>query len=140
MADTPDLSNPPVATQAVTRVALVGHCGFDSGSLKQLARQALPDAEVLMVNHQSDLDAAARPDTLLWINRQLDGRFDAADSLDMIRQLAAQPQPPQIMLVSNYPDAQDAAVQAGAMPGFGKNDLGDPKLTQRLATLASAKV
>jgi hypothetical protein len=34
------------------------------------------------------------------------------------------------MLVSDYPDAQDEAAGAGALPGFGKADIGSPKLTE----------
>ena len=127
-------TSPPSST-SIRRVVLVGHCGYDSGSLKDLARRALPDAEVLRVNRQSDLDAATGPDALLLINRQLDGSFDAADSRAMIQHLAGGPDAPRIMLVSNYPDAQAAAVEAGALPGFGKNDLADPDLIQRLKGL-----
>jgi hypothetical protein len=34
------------------------------------------------------------------------------------------------MLVSNYPDAQAAAVAAGALPGFGKREIGQPRVAQ----------
>ena len=32
-----------------------------------------------------------------------------------------------MMLVSNYPEAQQQAVASGALPGFGKNALGRPE-------------
>jgi hypothetical protein len=32
--------------------------------------------------------------------------------------------------VSNYPDAQAAAVAAGGMPGFGKREIGTPRVGQ----------
>jgi hypothetical protein len=35
-----------------------------------------------------------------------------------------------MMLVSNYADAQQAAVAAGALPGFGKRELGTPRVSQ----------
>jgi hypothetical protein len=35
-----------------------------------------------------------------------------------------------MMLVSNYPDAQAAAVAAGAVPGFGKREIGTPRVAQ----------
>ena len=37
-----------------------------------------------------------------------------------------------MMLVSNYPDAQAAAVEAGALPGFGKRDIGSPRVKELL--------
>jgi hypothetical protein len=36
------------------------------------------------------------------------------------------------MLVSNHKDAQKQAVDNGAYPGFGKNDLGGEKMQTRL--------
>jgi two-component system, chemotaxis family, chemotaxis protein CheY len=29
-------------------------------------------------------------------------------------------------LITNYPDVQAAAIAAGAVPGFGKRDIGSP--------------
>jgi hypothetical protein len=37
-----------------------------------------------------------------------------------------------MMLVSNYPDAQAAAEKAGALPGFGKRDIGSPRVKELL--------
>jgi hypothetical protein len=36
------------------------------------------------------------------------------------------------MLVSNYPEAQQEALAAGALPGFGKRELSTPRVTQLL--------
>ncbi|MBB6429056.1 hypothetical protein [Algisphaera agarilytica] len=119
-------------TTQLTHVALVGHCGFDSSSLTRLAKSALPDAKIVAVNSQSALDEVAHAQSLLLINRVLDGRFDAGSSLAMIQQLAQRDDSPAMMLVSNYPDAQAEAEAAGALPGFGKSDLGKPETAQRL--------
>ncbi|MEM1108921.1 MAG: hypothetical protein AAGH99_09555 [Planctomycetota bacterium] len=120
-----------------THVALVGHCGFDGASLKRLAQSALPNAEVVAVNHQKDLDRVAHRHSLLLINRVLDGRFDAQSSLEMIEQLAAREDAPKMMLISNYPDAQAEAEAAGALPGFGKSDVGRPDVAERLSVLSA---
>ena len=37
-----------------------------------------------------------------------------------------------MMLVSNYPDAQAEAIAAGALPGFGKRELGSERVTKLL--------
>jgi len=36
------------------------------------------------------------------------------------------------MLVSNYPEAQAAAVAEGALPGFGKREIGTPRVNDLL--------
>jgi len=118
----------------ITHVALVGHCGFDSGSLTRFAQDVAPEAEVVRVNDQQSLDTLSSPETLLLINRVLDGRFDAGGSgIDLIKSFAEQDQAPATMLVSNYADAQEAAEAAGALPGFGKSQVGDPATRQRVA-------
>ena len=38
------------------------------------------------------------------------------------------------MLVSNFPDAQAQAVEAGAEPGFGKKSLNAPETIARLSS------
>ncbi len=116
----------------ITHVVLVGHCGFDSGPLGRLAQSVAPDAQVIGINVHKQLADVAHPGALWLVNRALDGRFDAADGIDLIEQHAGAPTPPRQMLVSNYPDSQAAAEAAGALPGFGKNDLRDPGLAGRL--------
>ena len=118
----------------VTRIALVGHCGFDSGSLSRFAKDIAPDAEVIRVNDQKSLDKIADRDTLLLVNRVLDGRFTVGGSgIALIGEIAGQADASPTMLVSNYEDAQAEAVAAGALPGFGKSQVGDPATMQRLA-------
>jgi len=117
----------------IKRIALVGHCGFDSGSLSRFASDALPDAEVVRINDQKALDRVAGVDTLLLINRVLDGRFDVGGSgIELIKTIAAKPDASPTMLISNYADAQEQAVAAGALPGFGKSDVGDQATKQRI--------
>ncbi|MEM1212938.1 MAG: hypothetical protein AAGI68_11655 [Planctomycetota bacterium] len=118
-------SNPP-------RVALVGHCGFDSGSLTRLVRSTFPEAEVAAVNHDQQLAPPTGGQAgfdLLLVNRVLDGRFDAADGIDLIRTVSAHTPS---LLISNFPEAQADAEAAGAQPGFGKSDLSSPIAAERL--------
>ena len=118
----------------INHVALVGHCGFDSGSLTRFAKEVAPQAEVTRVNDQQALDTLANADTLLLVNRVLDGRFDAGGSgIELIKSIAKQENSPATMLVSNYTDAQEEAEAAGALPGFGKSQVGDPTTRQRIA-------
>ncbi|MFN3167953.1 MAG: hypothetical protein ACE37H_12915 [Phycisphaeraceae bacterium] len=123
----------------IQRVVLVGHCGFDSGMLGQFAKQMAPGAEVVRVNSQASLEPACSADTLLLVNRVLDGRFAVGGSgIALIQSLAERADAPAMMLVSNYEDAQAQAVAAGALPGFGKSQLADPSLAERMTrSLAS---
>ena len=118
----------------ITRVALVGHCGFDSGSLSRFASEALPGVEVVRINDQASLDEAISPQTLLLVNRLLDGRFDVGGSgIELIREIAASNDAVPTMLVSNFEEFQREAQAAGALPGFGKSQVGDPVTRQRIA-------
>ena len=123
----------------ITRIALVGHCGFDSGSLSRFASDVAPDAEVVRINDQAALDEAIDPQTLLLVNRMLDGRFDIGGSgIELIREITAHADTVPTMLVSNYEDAQQQAEAAGALPGFGKSQIGDPATRQRITDALAA--
>jgi hypothetical protein len=39
-----------------------------------------------------------------------------------------------MMLVSNFPEAQKAALEAGAAPGFGKSSAGSAETAEKLRT------
>ncbi|MCC5827844.1 MAG: hypothetical protein JJU36_00220 [Phycisphaeraceae bacterium] len=113
----------------IQRIVLVGHCGADTFALRR-ALEPL-EREGVAIDSASD-DADLEPVTdarALWlVNRVLDGDFGAGDGLSLIRRAASMPDPPKLMLVSNFADAQTEAEQLGALPGFGKQRLGDAKL------------
>lgn len=104
------------------RVLDVGQCGFDHSAIadfvhKQtgaIVEQADSSAQAMAVLARQSYD-------LVLINRILDG--DGTSGVDLIAQLKANPKCPPLMLVSNYPDAQQAAIKAGALEGFGKSAL-----------------
>jgi DNA-binding NarL/FixJ family response regulator len=105
-------------------VVLIGHCGFDSVGLKNAVLRVWPDAQVIGARHDAELNNAIEQGAeLLLINRTIGG-FSAADGIEMIRQVKQTHPQTRCMLISNYDDAQQAAVAAGAVRGFGKNDLG----------------
>jgi CheY-like chemotaxis protein len=74
---------------------------------------------------------------LVLVNRIFD--LDGDAGLDFIRTArAAHPDVP-FMLVSNYDDAQAAAVDVGAVRGFGKSALHDAETQSLLAHYLSAE-
>jgi len=118
----------------ITQIALVGHCGFDAGTLTRFLGEVAPLCEVVRINHQMALEKIAVPGTLLLINREIDGEFKAGRSgIELVREMADRENPPTIMLVSNYEEAQQQAMQAGAVRGFGKSHTGDTNTRQRIA-------
>jgi hypothetical protein len=119
------------------KVLLVGHCMADRFSLSRAVERALPGAETDGVNSDAALGAAIDDAALLLVNRALDGRFGARDGVELIRAITARDGArPAAVLVSNFPDAQDAALEAGAAPGFGKDDLRSDETTRRIRAAA----
>ena len=65
---------------------------------------------------------------LVLVNRKLD--TDYSDGIEVIRADQGRPsRPPDVpvMLVTNYPEHQDAAIAAGAVRGFGKLEFSKPE-------------
>ena len=111
------------------KVALVGHCGPDGSFLRITVRKAHPDVNVLMVDDDRDLQRALADGVeLLLLNRELSYGFHDTMGVDLIKRLKDQKVDVKMMLVSNYPEAQADAVAAGALPGFGKRELGSPRI------------
>ena len=75
---------------------------------------------------------------LVLINRQLDA--DGSDGLDLlttIRSGSTNTNVP-VMLVSNYAEWQQKAVEMGAVYGFGKAELNRPETRRKIAAVLEA--
>ena len=115
------------------RIALVGHCGPDASYLLITIRRALGDAQIVLVDDEVDLTKRLETGMdLLLINRELTYGFSDSMGVDLIRTLRLKHPDVKMMLVSNYSEAHEAAVKAGAMPGFGKRELGTPRVVELL--------
>lgn len=109
----------------------IGQCGFDHLSIARFfaqTQQARTDAATTAAEGLSKLAAGSYQ--LVLVNRIIDG--DGSSGIDLVARLCAQPGCPPVMLVSNYSEAQAAAVAVGALEGFGKSTMGDPATAQRL--------
>ena len=123
------------STSTVTprKIALVGHCGPDSSYLRMAVGNAIKGAKVLMIDDDEDLTRAVNDGVdLLLFNRVLEFGFSADLGVDLIKRFRQEHPELKMMLVSNYADAQKDAVDAGALPGFGKREIGTPKVTEML--------
>jgi D-Tyr-tRNAtyr deacylase len=107
------------------RVLDVGNCDPDHGAIRRLL-EANFDVDVDRVMF---VDAALRAlraqhYDLALVNRRIFD--DDSDGMQLVRAVAAVPEiRTPVMLISNFADAQAAAVAAGARPGFGKAALHD---------------
>lgn len=117
-------------------VLLVGHCSMDSSYLIIMLKSVEKQMVIGQINDDAALAKALGetpgPDLLL-INRQLDGMFSTYSGIELLAQLHQKYPALKLMLVSNFPEAQAAAQQAGALPGFGKAALRLPQTAQLLA-------
>jgi CheY-like chemotaxis protein len=118
------------------KIALVGHCGPDASYLRLAVSRAVKDAQVVFADDQHTLNKLLDNGgvDLVLLNRQLDYGFETDEGVEMIKRLRAKNPSVKAMLVSNYPEAQQAAVQAGAVEGFGKREIGSPKVSDLLRT------
>jgi len=110
-------------------IALVGHCGPDSSFLRLAVSKADRSAKVVSADDASELDAVLKNGVnLLLLNREMPYGFGMSSGVEVIKMLKPLHPKVKFMLVSNYPDAQQDAEQAGAMKGFGKREIGGPKV------------
>jgi two-component system chemotaxis response regulator CheY len=115
------------------RIVLVGHCGPDSSYLRMTIGKSVKDANILMADDEAHLDRlVAQGVDLLILNRVLDYGFSVDLGTDLIKKLRQQRPDLKLMLITNYPDVQAQAIQLGALPGFGKREMGSPKVADLL--------
>jgi CheY-like chemotaxis protein len=120
------------------RVLDVGNCEFDHAAIRTLV-QSVSDAEVVRTHGPEDTLAAISDGSfdLVLINRRLDR--GGSDGLTIIKELKRTPDlvDTPVMLVTNYPDYQRAAMAAGAEPGFGKRELDSPETREKMKKFLS---
>ena len=115
------------------KVLSVGQCGFDHAAIARLLTQKF-DLEVESAARATDALQSLREGdfSLVCVNRIFDA--DGSEGLDLLREIKADPELAglPVMLVSNFSEAQQAAVAEGAIHGFGKAELASPSVQERL--------
>ncbi len=115
------------------KIVLVGHCGPDSSYLRSAVRSAVPGAQVAAVDDETELRQALQTGVdLILFNRELDYGFRQSEGVELIASLKKDFPATAMMLISNYPEAQAAAEAVGAAPGFGKREIGSPRVKQAM--------
>jgi len=115
-------------------IALVGHCGVDGPRIqKELELVFRDEVKVARVNDEPSVEqAVAQGASVLLFNREMVGDWDDPSGIELIRRLHEQFPDRKMMLVSDYEEAQAEAAEAGAVPGFGKAELGSPVVEERI--------
>jgi len=115
------------------RVLSVGQCGPDHSAISRMLARRF-GVEVVAADKANDALATLRggPIDLVLVNRKLD--CDYTDGLEIIRQIKTDAMLKDVpcMLISNYTEHQETAVEAGAEYGFGKAELEKPETQARL--------
>jgi len=117
----------------------VGQCDADHSRISTMLNENF-EVEIHRA-HSHDEAIKLALDTsfdLIMINRLLDA--DSSPGMDVLNSLKSQPATADTptMVISNFEDAQTAAVEAGAVPGFGKAALNSGETTTVLAKYLSA--
>ena len=122
----------------MTKIALVGHCGIDGPRIQAQIASILDDTDVAMANDPDALSAVVEKGVdLLLFNRELGFGFGDEEGVDVMAELRESHPDVKMMLISDYPEAQAAATKIGAVPGFGKADLGSAKVETALKNALS---
>lgn len=114
----------------------VGNCDPDHNAIKRMLTKEY-DVEVLRCHHWQDTAKVLgeRAVDLILINRKLD--VDYSDGMEILKELkkSAAFRDIPVMIITNYPEHQDAAIAAGAEPGFGKLQFSEPETHRRLSRI-----
>ncbi len=125
---------------AKKRVLDVGQCRPDHAAIRYVMESL--GAEVDAAYLPADALEAMKRERydLVVINRKLDS--DYSDGTDLIRMMKADRSTADIpvMLISNYPDAQEEAVSLGALPGFGKLEMMKDSVHARIRAALESSV
>jgi CheY-like chemotaxis protein len=115
------------------RVLDVGQCSPDHATIRSYLTRNFK-CEVVQTHGPDDtIEQLKNGDfDLVLVNRKLDR--DYSDGIDVIRRIKSEPDVAEVpcMLITNYPEQQDAAVEAGAVRGFGKLEYNKPETLQKL--------
>ena len=111
----------------------VGNCRADHAAIRRLIEDHF-EATVVQTHGLEDTLAELESTKydLVLINRKLTRGY--RDGVEIIRALKTDEETSAVpvMLITNYPEHQQAATQLGAETGFGKTELGAPATLEKL--------
>jgi PleD family two-component response regulator len=118
------------------RVLDVGNCDPDHAAIRRMLQEHFEvDVDRVMFVREALERLGSTPYALVLVNREIFD--DGSPGIELVKAMQADPAIARtpVMLVSNFADAQAAAVAAGARPGFGKAALRSPETLRRLGEI-----
>ncbi|MGB7346687.1 MAG: response regulator [Pirellulaceae bacterium] len=110
-----------------------GNCGPDFNSIRKMVKTNF-GASAVQTHGAEDTLAVLRERKvdLITVNRKLDR--DYTDGMEVIKQIKAEPEfnSVPVMLVTNYDEHQQTAIEAGCVRGFGKLSINDASTKELL--------
>lgn len=118
------------------RILDIGQCNYDHSNITRFLESHW-EVEVNRAHGWTDTERllSANKYDLILVNRLMDQ--DHTEGQAIIESLKAHDKYSDlpVMMISNYADAQEAAVKAGAVPGFGKSALNQPEAKELVASI-----
>jgi len=114
-------------------VLSIGQCAPDHAAISQFLTSNF-DVKIVTADLPADSQKALSEHAvdLVLVNRKLDA--DYSDGMEILKAVKENPETSSIpvMLVSNFPEWQEKAVDAGATYGIGKAELSSPETVERV--------
>ena len=118
----------------------IGNCDPDHNAIQRMLTSTY-DVVVLRSHQLQDALKMLSQEKvdLILINRKLD--IDYSDGVEVLRHLKREPmiQDIPVMIITNYPEHQEAAIVDGAEYGFGKLQYSDASTHERLSRYLEKK-
>ena len=117
-----------------------GNCGPDFNTIRQMVTSNFSASVIQSHSAQDTLEILRnRKIDLVTVNRKLDR--DYTDGMEVIKTIKADPQVGSVpvMLVTNYEEHQQTAIEAGCVLGFGKLAVNEPETREALEPYLGAK-
>ncbi len=121
------------------KLLIVGQCDFDYQRISSVISKIF-DIEIDRADSFDDAIQSALEQSyaLILINRLMD--VDRSQGIAILHEFKSMPQTENIpvMIISDYQETQEAAIAAGASPGFGKAALDTPQTFRLLSNFLAS--
>lgn len=112
------------------KVLSVGNCGYDDSRIGRMLAAIGTAADRAHDAADAKAKLGQNEYGLVLVNRVFDA--SGASGIDFVSELKKEKPDLNMMLISDYPEAQARAISNGALPGFGKSQLSDPDTHARV--------
>ena len=114
-------------------VLIVGHCDLDNPQITSTIEKNFSAKVTRLKQSKKVIEYLDKQDYDLVIFNRI-GAFDQESSLELIKKIKQDGRfNVPLMMVTNYKDQMDKAVEIGAVPGYGKDKLHDQETIELLS-------